>query len=88
LTPVEEAVANLRVWKEFREKGQNTGILTEVEKEGMMVLDFGGLAPGPKLKYVHDEVEIRSRKNGIAAVGFHNSSGITTLLPWVSGLVK
>jgi LDH2 family malate/lactate/ureidoglycolate dehydrogenase len=37
---------------------------------------------------VHDELEARSRKNGIAAVGFLNSSGIITLLPWVFGLVQ
>jgi LDH2 family malate/lactate/ureidoglycolate dehydrogenase len=87
LNPLEEAVADLTVWKDFREKGQGIDIRTEVEKEGIMVLDFGGLAPSLKLKYVHDELESRCRKNGIAAIGFHNSAGIITLLPWTLGLV-
>ena len=86
LNPLEEAAADLQVWKDHGEKGRSCDICTDVEKAGVLVLDFGGLAPSLKTMYVHDELESRCRKNGIAAVGFHNSAGIITLLPWVLGL--
>ena len=88
LNPIEEAVADIKGWKEADRMGGNTNIRVDADKGGVLVLDFGGLAPGVKLKYVHDELETRCRKNGIAAVGFRNSSGIITLLPWAFGLAE
>ncbi|MHB0978687.1 MAG: Ldh family oxidoreductase [Thermoleophilia bacterium] len=37
---------------------------------------------------MHDELERRARKNGIAAVGFRNSSGVVTLGPWSERLAR
>ena len=89
LNPVEEAVTDIKVWKDSGKNDERENrIRTEVEKEGVVVLDFSELASSLKIKYVHDELEARSRKNGIAAVGLRNSSGIITLLPWALGLVR
>jgi LDH2 family malate/lactate/ureidoglycolate dehydrogenase len=84
MNPLQEAVEDLKVWKDQTDKA----VETVVDKTGVMVLNFDGLAPSLKIKYVHDELERRARKNGIAALGFHNSSGITTLNMWSYGLAK
>ncbi|MHB1345280.1 MAG: Ldh family oxidoreductase [Thermoleophilia bacterium] len=84
MNPLEEAADDLGVWAardehEFR---------VEVDNESVLLLDLDGLAPSLKLKYVHDELERRARKNGIAAVGFRNSSGVITLGPRSEGLAR
>lgn len=82
MNPLEEAADDLGVWA----ARDDHEFLVEVDKESVLLLDLGGLAPSLKLKYVHDELERRARKNGIAAVGFRNSSGVITLGPWSEGL--
>ncbi len=84
MNPLQEAVDDLKVWKGRTDKV----VETVVDKQGVMVLNFNGLAPSLKIKYIHDELERRARKNGIAALGFYNSSGITTLNMWSYGLAK
>jgi LDH2 family malate/lactate/ureidoglycolate dehydrogenase len=81
---VQEAVADLEVWAAASERE----IESEVDRESVLLLDFKRLAPSLKIKYMHDEIEQRARKNGMAAVGFRNSSGIITLSPWVEGLAR
>jgi LDH2 family malate/lactate/ureidoglycolate dehydrogenase len=82
--PLEDAVADLKVWAEA-----GAGELkVEVDRESVLLLDFNGLAPTLKLKYIHDQLERRARKNGMAAVGFRNSSAIITLTPWSEGLAR
>lgn len=88
LNPLEEAIADIKVWREFRNGPQTVSISADVKKDAMLILDFCGLAPGLKLKYVHDELQERCQKNGIAAVGLRNSAGIITLLPWAFGLAQ
>lgn len=82
MNPLEDAAADLDVWaaRDDRE------ITVDVDKESVLLLDFGGLAPALKIKYVHDELERRARRNGMAAVGFRNSAGVITLGPWADGL--
>ncbi len=84
MNPLEEAVADLEVWaaREDRE------LTVDVDKESVLLLDLNQPAPSLKIKYVHDELERRARKNGIAAVGFRNSSGVTTLNPWSERLAR
>ncbi len=84
VNPLEEAVADLKVWAELT----SNSVETVVDKESVIVLNFNRLAPSLKIKQVHDELERRARKNGIAALGFHNSSGISTLTMWSYGLAQ
>jgi ureidoglycolate dehydrogenase (NAD+) len=84
MMPIQEAVADLKVWKDHHDKP----VKSIVDKKSIMVLDFNGLAPSLKIKQIHDEIEKRARESGIAALGFRNSSGITTLNMWSSGLAK
>jgi LDH2 family malate/lactate/ureidoglycolate dehydrogenase len=84
MNPIQEAVEELQVWSEQTDKS----VETVVDKESVVVLNFNGLAPSLKVKQIHDELERRARKNGIAALGFHNSAGVTTLNMWSQGLAK
>jgi LDH2 family malate/lactate/ureidoglycolate dehydrogenase len=86
MNPLEDAVADLRVWADGAAGDRHVRV--EVDKESVLLLDFDRLAPGPKIKYVHDELERRARKNGMAAVGLRNSSGIITLNPWAEALAR
>jgi len=78
MNPLEDAVADIKVWAE----AGNRELEVEADKESVLLLDFQNLAPALKLKYIHDELERRARKNGMAAVGLRNSSGIVVLSPW------
>lgn len=51
-------------------------------------VDFKSHGPLAYLKKIHDELEERSRTNGIAMVAFTNSQGMHTLHAWVQGLAK
>jgi ureidoglycolate dehydrogenase (NAD+) len=84
MIPIQEAVEDLKVWKDLHDKP----VETIVDKNSVMVLDFNGLAPSLKIKQIHDEIEKRAQVNGIAALGFRNSSGITTMNMWSSGMAK
>jgi LDH2 family malate/lactate/ureidoglycolate dehydrogenase len=84
MNPLEDAVTDLKVWNEAGKRRPKV----EVDKESVLLLDFDGLAPALKIKYIHDELEHRARKNGMAAVGFRNSSAIVTLNPWSEGLAR
>jgi len=84
MNPIEEALDDLKVW----EKATNHSIITDLDKEGVLLLDFNGLAPTLKIKYVHDELEKRAKKCGIAAAGYRNSSGVVTLNLWSNGLAR
>jgi L-2-hydroxycarboxylate dehydrogenase (NAD+) len=84
MNPLEDAVADIKVWAE----AGNRELEVEADKESVLLLDFHGLAPALKLEYIHDELERRARKNGMAALGFRNSSGIVVLSPWSEGLAR
>lgn len=84
MNPLQEAVDDLKVWRDLSDHQ----ITTIVEKPGTSVINFNKLAPALKIKQVHDNLEERARKNGIAATGFYNSAGVTTLNLWSDGLAK
>ncbi len=84
MTPLQEAVDDLKVWRDQ----QDHQIKTVVEKPSACVIDFNKLAPALKIKQVHDDLEQRARNTGIAATGFYNSAGVTTLNLWSDGLAK
>jgi ureidoglycolate dehydrogenase (NAD+) len=84
MNPIKDAVDDLKVWAQATQRE----IQFEVEKPGVLLIDFQGLAPALKIKMVHDEIETRARNNGIAAVGYRNSSAIVTQYPWANGLAQ
>jgi L-2-hydroxycarboxylate dehydrogenase (NAD+) len=84
MNPLEDAVSDLKVWAGAREREYSV----EVDRAGVMVLNFNGLAPSLNMKSLHDELETRARRCGIAALGFRNSSGVITLNPWSEGLAR
>jgi|APSaa5957512622_1039677.scaffolds.fasta_scaffold24243_1 ureidoglycolate dehydrogenase (NAD+) len=84
MNPLEEAVFDLKVWRDHADHQ----IKTVVEKPGACVIDFNQLAPSLRIKHVHDDLEKRAKLNGLAATGFYNSTGITTLGMWSDGLAK
>jgi LDH2 family malate/lactate/ureidoglycolate dehydrogenase len=82
MNPLEDAVADLKVWAGAGARKPKV----EADRESVLLLDFNGLAPTLKLMYIHDQLERRARSNGMAVVGFRNSSGIIVLNPWSEGL--
>ena len=86
LNPLEEAISDLQVWNRASAALKPPELRIDAEKAGTFIVDFSGLPPSVKLKYVHDELFTRAGRNGIAAAGLRNSSGIITLLPWALGL--
>lgn len=51
-------------------------------------IDFNSHGPLTYLKKIHDELESRSAKNGLAMAAFTNSQSMHTLHTWVQGLAK
>ena len=82
MNPLQEALDDIQKWQELR--GKNIQAITD--RESILLLDFNGLPPAIKIKYIHDELEKRARRNGMAAVGFRNSNGVITLNSWSAGL--
>jgi LDH2 family malate/lactate/ureidoglycolate dehydrogenase len=84
MLPIKEAISDLNVWN--NNDGRKVGTL--VDNAGVTIFDFNGLAPSLKIRAIHDDIERKARNNGIAAVGFRNSSGIITLNMWSAELAK
>ncbi len=82
--PLKEAVGDLSSWEER----SSSEMEVQVDKGPSLLLNFNGLGPSLKLKYIHDTLENRATANGIAAVGINNSAGIHTLNLWTDGLGK
>lgn len=84
MNPIKEAIDELTVWS------QKPSLTLEsvVIKPGAKVINCHGLAPSLKIKEIHDDLEQRAKTNGIAAIGFNNSSGVITLNLWADGLAK
>lgn len=84
MNPLAEAVADLTVWH----KQAQREVTTLVDKGAVTILDFNGLAPSLKIKVLHDNLADRARQFGMAAAGFRNTAGITTLNMWADGLAR
>lgn len=82
MTPLQEAIDDLKNWHASR----THNIETLVEKPGIQLFDFSGLAPSLKIKELHDILEQKTKANGVASIGFRNSAGVTTLGMWADGL--
>ncbi|MCB9822408.1 Ldh family oxidoreductase [Candidatus Nomurabacteria bacterium] len=60
----------------------------KVDLPSYLSIDFHSQGPLVYLKRIHDELEGRSSKNGIAMASFVNSQSMHTLHTWVQGLAK
>jgi len=84
MNPIREAVADLKVWRD------NPGRAIEmvVDRAGVLLADCRGLAPSLRIKAIHDRLADKAGRNGIAAAGIINGSGIITLNMWADGLAR
>jgi ureidoglycolate dehydrogenase (NAD+) len=82
--PLSEAIGDLENWS----KSESRQFTTLVDKSATLLLDCNGLSPSLKIKNIHDELENRSKSNGIAMIGIKNSGGIHSLNLWTDGLGK
>ncbi len=82
--PLQDAVDDLKVWQNRKDQK----VKRVVDKGGVTVLDFDGLAPSLMIKELHHEIENKARQNGISALGLRNSAGIITLNLWSYPLAK
>ena len=60
----------------------------KVDLPSYLSIDFHSQGPLVYLKRIHDELEERSEKNGMAMASFVNSQSMHTLHTWVQGLAK
>lgn len=82
--PLESAIKDL---EKCLENIQNK-IERRVELPAYVCIDFHSQGPLPYIKQIHDNLEERSSKYGIAMTSFVNSQGMHTLHNWVQGLAK
>lgn len=68
-------------------KNINNKVEIEAEKPSLLLLNFNSTGPSLKLKYVHDQAELKARQNGISVIGI-NHGGVHTLNLWTDGLAK
>jgi ureidoglycolate dehydrogenase (NAD+) len=80
-----DIIPDLQNWKKLHKKQE---MIVEKDKNATFLLDFNGLAPSMKLKWIHDELEKRAKKHGASLVGIRNSGGIHVLNLWTDGLGK
>jgi LDH2 family malate/lactate/ureidoglycolate dehydrogenase len=69
-------------------KHKDKNIHYKTDLPSFFSIDFASHGPLPYLKRIHDELENRSSKNGLAMVAFTNSQSMHTLHAWVQGLAK
>jgi len=82
--PLKSTVGDLRACIENKDKE----IDYKVDLPSYVSIDFHSQGPLVYLKRIHDELEKRSAKNGIAMASFVNSQSMHTLHTWVQGLAK
>lgn len=63
-------------------------ITYSVDLPSYVAIDFKGQGPLVYLKQIHDELERRANRNGLAMAAFTNSQSMHTLHTWVQGLAK
>lgn len=59
-----------------------------VDLPSFISINFNGNGPLTYIKRIHDELEKRSKKNGIVMAAFTNGKGMHTLHTWIQGLAK
>ncbi len=81
---LEAAIRDLQSWQDSKDRN----IKIQVDKGASLLINFNKLAPSLKLKYLHDQLEKRSKKHGIAALGLNNTAGLHVMNLLSDGLGK
>ncbi|HKX72651.1 MAG TPA: Ldh family oxidoreductase [Candidatus Saccharimonadales bacterium] len=82
--PLKAAIGDL----EASLKHKDTPIHYRTDLPGFFSVNFEGHGPLVYMQRIHNELEQRSLKNGIAMAAFTNSQSMHTLHAWVQGLAK
>lgn len=80
---LKSAIADIKHSQNAKEE-----ISYKVDLPAFTIIDFHSHGPLVHMKKIHDHLEERSSKNGVAMVGFTNSKSMHTLHAWVQGLAK
>jgi LDH2 family malate/lactate/ureidoglycolate dehydrogenase len=67
---------------------KDTKISYDIDLPSYLSINFHGHGPLTYIKQIHDELETRSNKNGLAMAAFTNGQSMHTLHTWVQGLAK
>ena len=67
---------------------KDTEITYDVDLPSFVSINFHGHGPLTYIKRIHDELEDRANKNGLAMAAFTNGKSMHTLHTWVQGLAK
>lgn len=59
-----------------------------IDLPSLIRVDFNHLPLTHKIKWIHDTLEEKAKKNGVAFFAFDNSGGMHTLHLWTQGLAK
>ena len=68
--------------------GKDQEIIKTIDLPGYTQYDFKGKGPSLKIKEIHDELERKSKVNGISMISIINSAGMHTMHLWTQGLAK
>jgi len=79
-----EMIGDIKAWKKLA----GAKVTKAVDLPGYTRYDFHGLGPSLKLKEIHDGLERKASKNGIAMASITNSTGMHTMHLWTQGLAK
>lgn len=82
--PLEAAVADLAATLKYSVNKLDY----KTDLDSFISIDFNRAGPLVFIKQIHDELEKRSLKNGLAMAAFTNSQSMHTLHAWVQGLAK
>ena len=86
MNPLQEAIDDIKSWRLLSEDNADVGPDRMIDKAGVTLYNFNRLPPSLKIMEIHDALERKARRNGIAAAGIFNSAGIITLNMWAEGL--
>ncbi len=82
--PISSLLSDVENWT--NNKGKSPRVT--VDLPGLSKIDFNGLSPSPKIKWIHDILEKKTKANGISLVSVVNSDGMHTMHFWTQGLAK
>ena len=74
---------DIKTWSEKKKEVKKT-----IDLPGFTQYNFNGLGPSLKIREIHDDLESKAKKNGIAMVSILNSGGMHKMHLWTQGLAK
>lgn len=79
---ISSAIKDIKAW------GNRRAPEVIVNKSASLLINFNQTGPALKLKYIHDELENRSKEHGISICGLYNNSGLHDMATWTRGLAE